>query len=114
MSTNLKYFAAYEQEDRRRPERKEFWERYDAKNTENCYNDTNVRMLANWRSDQYQYDPNLRCDVNYYNQDFTKYPYNDDDIATLCKNGASPSLPLPNNLRGVQRLNNGAVRLMNL
>lgn len=71
-------------------------------------------MLANWRRDQYQYDPNLRCDVNYYNQDFTKYPYNDDDIATLCKNDVSPSLPLPNNLRGVQRLNNGAVRLMNV
>lgn len=99
-------------EDRRRPERKEFWQRYDAKNTENCYNDTNTRMLANWRRDQYQNDPNLNCGVNYYNQDFTKYPYNDDDIEIMCSGrGASPSLPLPANLRGVKRLNDRTVRL---
>jgi len=89
---------------------KGWWDRYDAKNTEDCYNDTNVRILANWRSDQLINDPNLDCNTrNPWGQSQTKYPYNDQDQDTLCarskmRNQNLPGVSLPASLNGVQRL----------
>ena len=89
----------------------EWWDKYDAKNTEDCYNDTNVRILANWRSDQLLNDPNLDC----RSQGLTKYPYNTFDQDELCDrlrnpSGHLPSVSLPASLKGVQRLSDNNVR----
>ena len=101
-----------------------WWDKYDAKNTEDCYNDTNVRILANWRSDQLKNDPNL-VDPNLAypdcgSQGLTKYPYNFYDEGELCKRLINEThqelhLPpkeaaLPANLKGVQRLSDNNVR----
>jgi len=91
----------------------EWWAHFDAKNTEDCYNATNVQMLANWRSDQLRNDPNLSCDdfnlQSPYYSDPAKYPYDVETARSLCNRmtSSSPPLPavnLPANLRGVKRL----------
>ena len=89
---------------------KQWWDRYDAKNTEDCYNDTNTKILANWRPDQLVNDPNLDCSP--WGQSQTKYPYNDEDQEKLCEMRSRnvPGVSLPAALNGVQRLSDDTVR----
>ena len=93
----------------------EWWDKYDAKNTEDCYNDTNVRILANWRSDQLRNDPNLDCREYPYRYGLTKYPYNLTEQDELCDrlenpSGHLPPVSLPASLKGVRRLSDNNVR----